>query len=84
MGLSPWFLLIVAVGLPPWVWVLLSMGLGFAHNGGDCGLLHLVLIVLMVDWCYSLSTFLFCFVFVFVFGVDGRLWVAGDGGVSCV
>ena len=82
MGLSPWFLLIVAVGLPPWVWVLLSMGLGFAHNGGDCGLLHLVLIVLMVDWCYSLSTFLFCFVF--VFGVDGTLWVAGDGGVSCV
>ena len=82
MGLSPWFLLIVAVGLPPWVWVLLSMGLGFAHNGGDCGLLHLVLIVLMVDWYYSLSTFLFCFVF--VFGVDGRLWVAGDGGVSCV
>ena len=60
------------------------MGLGFAHDGGDCGLLHLVLIVLMVDWCYSLSTFLFCFVFDFVFGVDGRLWVAGDGGVSCV
>ena len=49
MGLSPWCLLIVAVGLPPWVWVLLSMGLGFAHDGGDCGLLHLVLIVLMVD-----------------------------------
>ena len=84
MGLSPWCLLIVAVGLPPLVWVLLSMGLGFAHDGGDCGLLHLVLIVLMVDWCYSLSTFLFCFVFVFVFGVDGRLWVAGDGRVSCV
>ena len=82
MGLPLWCLLIVAVGLPPWVWVLLAMGLGFAHGGRDHGLLHLVLIVLMVDWCYSLSTFLFCFVF--VFGVDGRLWVAGSGGVRCV
>ena len=57
----------MAVGLPPWVWVLLAIGLGFAHDGGDCGLLHLVLIVLMVDWCYSLSTFFFVVVFVFVF-----------------
>ena len=56
----------MAVGLPPWVWVLLAIGLGFAHDGGDCGLLHLVLIVLMVDWCYSLSTFFFFFFF-FVF-----------------
>ena len=54
------------------------MGLGFAHGGGDRGLLHLVLIVLMVDWCYSLSTFFF------FLGVDGRLWVAGGGGVRCV
>ena len=37
------------------------VGLGFAHDGGDRGLLHLVLIVLMVDWCYSLSTFFFFF-----------------------
>ena len=69
----------MAVGLPPWVWVLLAMGLGFAHGGGDRGLLHLVLIVLMVDWCYSLSTSFF-----FSFGVDGRLWVASSGGVRCV
>ena len=55
------------------------MGLGFAHGGGDRGLLHLLLIVLMVDWCYSLSTFFFFFL-----GVDGRLWVAGGGGVRCV
>ena len=79
MGLPLWCLLIVAVGLPPWVWVLLAMGLGFAHSGGDRGLLHLVLIVLMVDWCYSLSTSFF-----FSFGVDGRLWVASSGGVRCV
>ena len=69
----------MAVGLPPWVWVLLTMGLGFAHGGGDRGLLHLVLIVLMVDWCYSLSTSFFS-----SFGVDGRLWVVGGGGVWCV
>ena len=49
MGLPRWCLLIVVVGLPLWVWVLLSMGLGFAHDGGDRGLLHLVLIMLMVD-----------------------------------
>ena len=53
------------------------MGLGFAHGGGDHWLLHLVLIVLMVDWCYSLSTSFF------FFGVDGGLWVA-SGGVKCV
>ena len=70
------------MGLPPWCLLIVAMGLGFAHDGGDRGLLHLVLIVLMVDWCYSLSTFLFCFVF--VFGVDGRLWVAGGSGVRCV
>ena len=49
----------MAVGLPLWVYVLLAMGLGFAHDGRDGGLLHLVLIVLMVNWCYSLSTFFF-------------------------
>ena len=65
------------MGLPPLVWVSLAMGLGFGHSSGDCGLLHLVLIVLMVDWCYSLSTFFF-------FGVDGRIWVAGGGCVKCV
>ena len=58
-----------------------TMGLGFAHGGGDSGLLHLVSIVLMVDWCYSLSTFFFFFFFL---GVDGRLWVAGSGSVRCV
>ena len=42
------------------------MGLGFAHSHGDCGLLHLVLIVLMVDWCNSLSTFFFCFLVLMV------------------
>ena len=73
----------MAVGLPPWVWVLLSMGLGFAHDGGDRGLLHLVLIMLMVDWRYSLST-IFFFFFFFFFGVDGRLWVAAGDGVRCV
>ena len=55
------------------------MGLGFAYGGKDRGLLHLVLIVLMVDWYYSLSTFFF-----FFFGIDGRLWVASGGGVRCV
>ena len=42
------------------------MGLGFAHDGGDHGLLYLVLIVLMVDWCYSPSTFFF-FLVMFLF-----------------
>ena len=36
-------------------------GFGFCLCGGDRGLLHLVLIVLMVDWYYSLSTFFFFF-----------------------
>ena len=35
----------MAMGLPSWVWVLLAMGLGFAHGGRDHGLLHLVLMV---------------------------------------
>ena len=68
----------MAVGLPPWVWVLLTMGLGFAHGGGDRGLLHLVLIVLMVDWCYSLSTF---FLFLVV-TVDYGLLVMASGVCS--
>ena len=68
----------MAVGLPPWVWVLLTMGLGFAHGGGDRGLLHLVLIVLMVDWCYSLSTFFFFF---WVSMVDYGLLVVVVSGV---
>ena len=55
------------------------MGLGFAHGGRDHGLLHLVL---MVDWCYSLS--ISSFFFFSFFGVDGRLWVVGGGGVRCV
>ena len=59
------------------------MGLGFALAGGDRGLLHLVLIVLIVDWCYNLSTSSFFF-FSF-FGVNDRLWVGGGGGgVKCV
>ena len=65
------------MGLPPWCLLIVAVGLGFAHGGGDRGLLHLVLIVLMVDWCYSLHFFFFL-------GVDGRLWVAGGGGVRCV
>ena len=47
------------MGLPPWCLLIVAVGLGFAHGGGDRGLLHLVLIVLMVDWCYRLSTFFF-------------------------
>ena len=74
-----WCLLIVAMGLPSWVWVLPAMGLGFAHGGRDHGLLHLVL---MVDWCYSLS--ISSFFFFSFFGVAGRLWVVGGGGVRCV
>ena len=54
------------------------MGLGFAHGGGDRGLLHLVLIVLMVDWCYSLSTF---FLFFWVSMVDYGLLVVVVLGV---
>ena len=69
----------MAVGLPSWVWVLLTMGLGFAHGGGDHGLLHLVLIVLTVDWYYSLSISFFIHIV-----VDGRLWVVGGSGVRCV
>ena len=65
------------MGLPLRCLLIVAVGLGFAHDGGDRGLLHLVLIVLMMDWCYSLSTFFF------VFGGDGRLWVAGNG-VRCV
>ena len=64
------------MGLPPWCLLIVAVGLGFAHGGGDRGLLHLVLIVLTVDWCYSLSTFFWC--------VDGRLWDATGGGVRCV
>ena len=56
------------------------VGMGFAHGGGDRELLHLVLIVLMVDWCHSLSTFFFFF----FFGVNGRLWVVVGDGVRCV
>ena len=70
----------MAVGLPPWVWVLLAMGLGFAHGGGDSGLLHLVSIVLMVDWCYSLSTFFFLF-FCWVLMVDYGLLAVVVSGV---
>ena len=66
----------MAMGLPSWVWVLPAMGLGFAHGGRDHGLLHLVL---MVDWCYSLSISFFIHIV-----VDGRLWVVGDSGVRCV
>ena len=57
-----------------WVWVLLTM----VGTVGCC------------IWCWLcwwwigaiVSPLFFCFVF--VFGVDGRLWVAGDDGVSCV
>ena len=74
----------MAVGLPPWVWVLLAMGLGFAHGGGDSGLLHLVSIVLMVDWCYSLSTFFILFFF-WVLMVDyGLLAVVVSGVCSAI
>ena len=55
------------------------MGLGFAYGGKDRGLLHLVLIVLTVDWYYSLSISFFIHIV-----VDGRLWVVGGSGVRCV
>ena len=67
------------MGLPLWVWVSFAMSLGFAHGDGDHGLLHLVLIVLTVDWYYSLSISFFIHIV-----VDGRLWVVGDSGVRCV
>ena len=54
------------------------MGLGFAYGGKDRGLLHLVLIVLMVDWYHSLSTFFFFFL---VLMVDYGLLVVGVSGV---
>ena len=57
------------------------MGLGFAHGGGNSGLLHLVLIVLMVDWCFSLSTFFFFF---WVLMVDYGLLVVVVSSVCSV
>ena len=33
---------------------------------------------------FFVCLFFFCFFVFFVFGVDGRLWVAGGGGVRCV
>ena len=53
MGLLFWVcgwgcLLIVAVALLAVGLSFAAVSLGFAHSGGDCGLLHLVL---MVDWC---------------------------------
>ena len=66
------------MGLPPWCLLIVAVGLGFAHNGGDRGLLHLMLIVLMVDWCYSLSTF---FLFLVV-TVDYGLLVVASGVCS--
>ena len=78
-----WCLLIVAVGLPLWVWVSFAISLGFPHGGGDRGLLHLVLIVLMVDWCYSLSIsfFLFLFSSTLLLMVDYGLLVVVVSGV---
>ena len=35
----------MAMRLASWIWVSLAIGLGFAHGGGDRGLLHLVLMV---------------------------------------
>ena len=77
------------MGLPLWVWVLLAVGLGFAHGCGDHRLMHLVLIVLMVDWCYSLSTFFFFLVLMVDCGLlvvvvssvcSAKRWACGGGG----
>ena len=70
------------MGLPPWCLLIVAMDWGFAHDGGDRGLLHLVLIVLMVDWCYSLSTFFFFFLLYFVVTVDYGLLVVASGVCS--
>ena len=59
---------------------LLTVGLGLAHGGGDCGLLFVCLF------------FFFCFFFFFFCGFEcgmlmvdcGFLWVAGGDGVRCV
>ena len=50
----------MGLGLPPWVcsswvWVLLAVGLGFARDGGDHGLLFFFFFLgLVVDICWFL------------------------------
>ena len=67
-----------------------TVGLGFAFYGfGFCsrwwGSWVAAFGVDYVDGGLALqSLHIFVFLFFFVFGVDGRLWVAGGGGVRCV
>ena len=72
------------MGLPPWCLLIVAVGLGFAHVGGDRGLLHLVLFVLLVDWCYCISTFFFFFFLLLflVVTIDYGLLVVASGVCS--
>ena len=93
-----WFRLAVGVLIVCLSWVcrgcahcllamgLLTVGLGLAHGGGDCGLLFVFFFFFFVFLFFCF--FVFCFVFGFECGmlmVDcGFLWVAGGDGVRCV